>query len=44
MASVLGGVIGMVIAIPTYTLIRIVAKEFLSHLKFFKKLTENISN
>ena len=44
MASVLGGVMGMVIAIPTYTLIRIIAKEFFSHLKFFKKITENISD
>jgi predicted PurR-regulated permease PerM len=42
MAGALGGVVGMIIAIPTYTLIRIVAKEFLSHLKFFKKITENI--
>jgi len=42
MASALGGVIGMIVAIPTYTLLRIIAKEFFSHLKFFKKLTENI--
>jgi len=43
MAAALGGVIGMVVAIPTYTLLRIIAKEFFSHVKFFKKLTENIS-
>jgi predicted PurR-regulated permease PerM len=42
MAGILGGVIGMMIAIPTYTLIRIIAKEFLTHFKFFKKLTERI--
>ncbi|MHB8260954.1 MAG: AI-2E family transporter [Bacteroidia bacterium] len=42
MASSLAGVGGMIIAIPTYTLIRIVAKEFLANYKFFKKLTENI--
>lgn len=42
MAAAIGGVIGMIVAIPTYTLLRIIAKEFLSHLKFFKKLTENI--
>lgn len=42
MAGAIGGVIGMIIAIPTYTLLRIIAKEFFSHLKFFKKLTENI--
>jgi predicted PurR-regulated permease PerM len=42
MAAALGGVLGMVVAIPTYTLLRIIAKEFFSHLKFFKKITENI--
>jgi predicted PurR-regulated permease PerM len=42
MAATLGGIVGMVIAIPTYTLMRIVAKEFLTNLKFFKKITENI--
>ena len=42
MAGALGGVLGMVAAIPCYTLLRIVAKEFLDHFKFFKKLTENI--
>ena len=43
MAGAIGGILGMVVAIPTYTLLRIIAKEFLIHLKFFKKLTENIS-
>lgn len=43
MAATLGGIFGMVIALPAYTLIRIVAKEFLTHLKFFKKITETIS-
>jgi predicted PurR-regulated permease PerM len=43
MAGALGGVLGMVVAIPCYTLLRIIAKEFLDHFKFFKKLTENIS-
>jgi len=42
MAGTIGGVLGMVAAIPVYTLIRIVAKEFLIHFKFFKKLTEKI--
>ena len=42
MAGTLAGIGGMVVAIPVYTLIRIIAKEFLSHFKFFKKLTENI--
>jgi predicted PurR-regulated permease PerM len=42
MAATLGGIFGMVIALPVYTLIRIVAKEFLTHLKFFKKISENL--
>jgi len=42
MAATLGGIGGMVVAIPVYTLIRVVAKEFLAHSKFFRKLTENI--
>jgi predicted PurR-regulated permease PerM len=42
MAATLGGVFGMVIALPVYTLIRIVAREFLTHLKFFKKISENL--
>lgn len=43
MSSTLGGIVGMVIAIPSYTLLRIIAREFLDHLKFFRKLTENIN-
>ena len=43
MAGAVGGVLGMVLAIPCYTLLRIIAKEFLDHFKFFKKLTQNIS-
>ena len=42
MAGSIGGILGMVVAIPTYTLLRIIAKEFLIHFKFFKKLTESI--
>lgn len=42
MAASLAGVAGMIVAIPTYTLLRIVAKEFLTNYKFFKKITENI--
>lgn len=42
MAGTLGGIFGMVIALPVYTIIRIIASEFLSHLKFFRKISENI--
>ena len=42
MAGTLAGIGGMVVAIPVYTLVRIVAKEFLTQFKFFKKITEKI--
>ncbi|MBS1634899.1 MAG: AI-2E family transporter [Bacteroidetes bacterium] len=42
MSGIIGGITGMIVAIPAYTLIRIIAKEFLIRFKFFKKLTENI--
>lgn len=43
-AGTLAGIGGMVVAIPVYTLIRIVAGQFLSQFKFFKKITENITD
>ena len=42
MAATVSGVWGMVVAIPLYTLLRIIAKEFFSNSKFFRKLTERI--
>lgn len=42
MAATVGGIFGMVVALPVYTLIRIVAKEFLTHLKFFKRISATI--
>lgn len=42
MAGTIGGIIGMIVALPSYTLIRIVAREFLTHLKFFKKITDKL--
>lgn len=41
-AGLLFGVLGMVIAIPTYTAVKVVLKEFLSHYKVVKSLTKNI--
>ncbi len=38
----LGGVPGMVLAIPVYTIVRVVASVFLSEFKVVKKLTEGI--
>lgn len=42
MAGKVGGIFGMVIAIPAYTVFRVVARQFLSQLKFIQALTENM--
>ncbi len=42
MAGSLAGILGMILAMPVYTLFRIIAKEFLTQFKFFKKITEQI--
>ena len=42
MAGSLAGILGMVMAIPAYTFLRIMAKEFFSQLSFVKKLTNKI--
>ena len=41
-AASMGGVIGMILAIPAYTVIRVIAKEFFSHIKLVQKITERI--
>jgi len=41
-SGTLAGVLGMMFAVPAYTLIRIVASEFLSNFNIVKKLTEKI--
>ena len=41
-AGHIGGIIGMLIAIPAYTVIRVFAKEFLSNFKIVQKLTDKI--
>ncbi len=43
MAGTLFGPIGMVLAIPTYTLLRIIAIEFFSHWDFVQNLTQNLN-
>lgn len=42
MAGSLAGIPGMILAIPTYTVFRIIAKQFFTESKLVKKLTENI--
>ncbi len=41
-AGSMAGIPGMILAIPSYTVLRIVAKEFLSQLRVVQKLTKNI--
>nr|HRC66957.1 AI-2E family transporter [Bacteroidales bacterium] len=42
MGGSVGGIIGMILAVPAYTLIRIVGKEFLSSFDLMDKLTRNL--
>ncbi|WP_274476213.1 AI-2E family transporter [Mangrovimonas aestuarii] len=41
-AGILFGIIGMVVAIPTYTALKVILKEFFTENKIVKKLTKNI--
>lgn len=41
-AGVLFGVVGLIIAIPTYTAIKVILKEFMSENKIVKALTKNM--
>jgi predicted PurR-regulated permease PerM len=41
-AGSVGGIFGMIVAIPTYTVVRVFAKEFFNHFKVVRKLTEKI--
>jgi len=43
-AGTLYGIIGMMLAIPVYTVIRVIAKEFLSEYKIVRKLTRGIDD
>ena len=41
-AASLAGILGMIVAIPVYTILRVVAKEFLSKFKIVESLTRDI--
>ncbi|MBU0764420.1 MAG: AI-2E family transporter [Bacteroidetes bacterium] len=41
-AGSFAGIKGMILAIPSYTVIRVIAKEFFNQFRVVKKLTENI--
>jgi predicted PurR-regulated permease PerM len=42
MAGSMGGIVGMIAAIPTYIVIRVFAKEFFNNFKFVQSFTKNI--
>ena len=42
-AGSMAGIIGMFLAIPTYTIIRVIAKEFFDNMKIVRKLTEKLN-
>ena len=41
-AGILFGIVGMIVAIPTYTAIKVILKEFLSENKIVKSITKNM--
>jgi predicted PurR-regulated permease PerM len=41
-AAKIGGVVGMVIGIPVYTVLRVIAREFFSEFKVVQRLTEHL--
>jgi len=41
-AGNLAGITGMVLAIPSYTILRVIAKEFFANIEVVKKLTQNL--
>jgi predicted PurR-regulated permease PerM len=43
-AGSLAGIPGMVLAIPAYTIIRVIAKEFLQNFRIVRKLTEDLED
>ncbi len=41
-AGSMAGIIGMILAIPVYTILRVIATEFFENMKLVKKITENM--
>ncbi len=44
MAGILFGIVGLIVAIPAYTAIKVILKEFLSDYKVVKKLTKSLDD
>jgi predicted PurR-regulated permease PerM len=40
-AGSMAGIVGMILAVPVYTIFRVFGAEFLSEIKFIRKITEN---
>jgi predicted PurR-regulated permease PerM len=36
------GIVGMILAVPTYTVLRVILREFFSEMRIVRKLTENM--
>jgi len=43
-AGLISGIVGLIIAIPVYTAIKVIAKEFLSEYRVVNKLTEGLND
>lgn len=41
-AGSMAGILGMILAIPVYTIIRVIAKEFFDNMKLVRKITEKL--
>jgi len=41
-AGSMAGILGMILAIPVYTILRVIAKEFFDNMKIVKKITEKL--
>ena len=41
-AAVFGGIPGMIVAVPTYSVLRLLAREFFPNVKFIRRLTQNL--
>jgi predicted PurR-regulated permease PerM len=42
MGGSLAGIVGMLLAIPVYTVLRVIAREFLQQFRLVQKLTKKI--
>uniref|UniRef100_UPI0032171797 AI-2E family transporter n=1 Tax=uncultured Draconibacterium sp. TaxID=1573823 RepID=UPI0032171797 len=43
-AGSLAGILGMILAIPVYTIFRVIAKEFFDNMKLVRKITKNLEH